>query len=149
KQENPDVVSFVLRPLDNAPIGDMAPGQYVTVSLPKDPQQTRRRSYSISGRPDARSLRITVRRVGDKGLSALLHDRLAVGDEVLLAPPAGQFVLDSAPRRSVVLVSAGVGITPLLPMAEHLAREGPGRDIWFVHAARCRRHHLFAEEAYG
>lgn len=146
-RESPDVVSFILQPRDDAPVGDAAPGQYVTVSLPHDdhPMQ-RRRSYSISSVPNARSLRISVRRVGNDGVSALLHDRLVVGDEVLVGSPAGQFVLDSAPLRPVVLVSAGVGITPLLPMAEHLALEEPGREVWFIHAARNAKHHLFEAE---
>lgn len=147
-QENPDVASFVLQPRDDAPVGDAAPGQYVTVSLPHDDQpMQRRRCYSISAVPDAVSLRISVRRIGDDGVSALLHDKVKIGDEVFVGPPAGQFILDSAPLRPVVLISAGVGITPLLPMAEHLAREPPGRDVWFVHAARNARHHLFAQEA--
>ncbi|MBX9462569.1 MAG: pyridoxamine 5'-phosphate oxidase family protein [Aquamicrobium sp.] len=147
-RESPDVVSFVLEPRDGAPIGDAAPGQYVNVSLPHDDHpMPRRRSYSISGVPDTRSLRISVRRVGNEGVSALLHDTVAVGDEVWVGPPAGQFVLDSAPLRPVVLVSAGVGITPLLPMVEQLAQEVSARDVWFVHVARDARHHVFAEEA--
>ncbi|MFC3725630.1 2Fe-2S iron-sulfur cluster-binding protein [Neoaquamicrobium sediminum] len=146
-RESPDVVSLVLQPRDGAPVGDVLPGQYVNVSLPYDDHPTpRRRSYSISGVPDARSLRISVRRVGNDGVSALLHEAVAAGDELLVGPPAGQFVLDSAPLRPVVLVSAGVGITPLLPMAEQLAQEASRRDVWFVHAARDARHHLFAEE---
>lgn len=90
-----------------------------------------------------------MRRVGNHGVSAPLHDNVKVGDEVLLGPPAGQFVLDSAPLRPVVLVAAGVGITPLLPMAKQLAHEQPDRDVWFVHAARSARHHLFKEEVQG
>lgn len=148
KQESPDVVSFVLKPRDNAPVGDAGPGQYVTVSLPHDDRpMLRRRCYSISGIPDKYSLRISVRRVGTDGVSALLHDKIEIGDEVLLGAPAGQFVFDSAPLRPVVLISAGVGITPLLPMAEHLAHEDAGRDVWFIHAARSARYHLFEGEA--
>ncbi|MGK6314180.1 2Fe-2S iron-sulfur cluster-binding protein [Neorhizobium sp. DT-125] len=148
KQESPDVVSFVLKPRDSAPVGHAAPGQFVTVSLPQDERLSKqRRCYSVSGIPDRYSLRISVRRVGNDGVSAMLHDRIAVGDEVRVGAPAGKFVLDSAPHRPVALVSAGVGITPLLPMAEHLATEASGRDVWFVHAARSGRHHLFAGEA--
>lgn len=148
RQESPDVVSFVFRPRDRAPVGEAAPGQYVTVSLPNDVQPVaRRRCYSISGVPDRHSLRISVRRVGNDGISALLHDAIGVGDDVLLGPPGGQFVFDSPPRRPVALISGGVGITPLLPMAEHLARQEPGRDVWFIHSARDARHHLFADEA--
>lgn len=147
KRESPDVMSFVLKPRDNAPVGDAAPGQFVTVSLPQDERLGKqRRCYSVSGIPDRYSLRISVRRVGNDGVSAMLHDRIAVGDEVRVGAPAGKFVLDSAPYRPVVLISAGVGITPLLPMAEHLATEASGRGVWFVHSARSRIHHLFAEE---
>ncbi|MDX3924611.1 MAG: FAD-binding oxidoreductase [Shinella sp.] len=146
-QESPDVVSFVLKPRDNAPLGTIAPGQYVTVTLPKDGNQPpRSRCYSVSASPDSRSLRISVRRIGRAGVSDLLHETLTVGNKILLGAPAGSFVLDSVPRRPVVLVSAGVGITPLLPMLGQLGRETVGRDVWFVHAARDARHHLFKEE---
>jgi ferredoxin-NADP reductase/predicted pyridoxine 5'-phosphate oxidase superfamily flavin-nucleotide-binding protein len=147
RQESPDVVSFIFSPRDRAPLGSAAPGQFVTISLPHDPAKTpRRRCYSISSVPSDRQLRISVRRVGDDGVSALLHDSVKVGDDVFLGPPGGHFVLDSAPMKPVVLVSAGVGITPLLPMAEHLAREEPGREIWFVHAAKNARYHLFGPD---
>lgn len=147
RQDNPDVKSLVLRPWDAAPIGETCPGQYVTIAVPSDTSQPpSRRNYSISGRPDARAIRITVRKTAEDGVSALLHT-LAEGDEVHVSVPAGRFVLDSPPRRPVVLVSAGVGITPLLPMLDALARDCDARDVWFVHAARDARHHLFAEEA--
>lgn len=145
-----EIVSFILRPADAAPLGPVLPGQYVSVSLPQDPAGLpRRRSYSISGRPDGRSLRITVRRLGKGGFSDVLHQTLRPGVQVLLGPPQGGFVLDSAPGRDVVLGSAGVGITPLLPMLEALVTtEAPGR-IWFVHGARHGGLHLFADEAAG
>lgn len=148
RQESPDVVSFVLRPVDQAPIGPFRPGQYVTVSLPHDPELVpRQRSYSLSGRPDDGSLRISIRRIDGGGVSQLLHDTVYEGTEVLLGIPAGRFVLESAPGRRVALVSAGVGITPLLPMLEQLAREESTREVWFFHAARDAGHHLFHEEA--
>ena len=148
RRESPDVMSFVLTPRDNAPIGTIMPGQYVTVSLPGDGHRPqRRRCYSVSGSPDSRTLRLSVRRIDGGGISELLHDTLEVGGEVLLGAPAGRFLLDSAAGRTVVLISAGVGITPLLPMLEELGREPAGRDVWFIHAARNARYHLFREEA--
>lgn len=141
--EAPNVKSFVMAPDDDAPIGAVAPGQFVSVSLPGE---LRRRSYSVSGRTD-HSLRITVRRIGKGGLSDVLHDVLAEESPVLLGIPAGRFVLDSAPGRAVVLASAGVGITPLLPMLEALAEADEARDIWFLHGARNAGDHLFADEA--
>ncbi|WP_455296990.1 2Fe-2S iron-sulfur cluster-binding protein [Brucella pituitosa] len=148
KRESADVVSFVLKPVDSAQIGHVTPGQYVTVSLPKDDDHriARQRCYSISGTPETHSLRITVRRIGNNGVSDMLHDEIDIGDELLLGPPAGHFVLESEPLRPVVLISAGVGITPLLPMAEKLAREQSGREIWFVHAARSGKHHSLKED---
>lgn len=145
--EAPGVKSFVLRADDASPVVPVPPGQYVSVSLPEDPADVpRRRSYSVSGQPDAQSLRITVRRLGKSGLSDLLHERLKEGDTVLLGVPAGRFVLDSPSGRPVVLVSAGVGITPLLPMLDALAAETIARDVHFVHAARSGAHHLFRDE---
>lgn len=147
-QETPDVVSFVLRPMDQAPVGPFRPGQYVTVSVPHDPEPVpRQRSYSLSGKLDETSLRISVRRIADGGVSELLHDTVHEGTEVLLGIPAGRFTLESAPGRRVALISAGVGITPLLPMLEQMAREDSGREVWFLHAARDAQHHLFRDES--
>jgi ferredoxin-NADP reductase/predicted pyridoxine 5'-phosphate oxidase superfamily flavin-nucleotide-binding protein len=146
-RESPDVTSFVLQPCDHAPIGPVQPGQYVTVALPGTKGASRQRSYSVSRRPDDTSLRISVRRLGAGGLSDLLHETLQPGAELLVGAPAGRFVLSSPPERPVVLVSAGVGITPLLPMLDELAREDSGRPVWFIHAARDGAHHLFEDEA--
>ncbi|MEO3388038.1 pyridoxamine 5'-phosphate oxidase family protein [Mesorhizobium sp. CAU 1741] len=146
-QESPDVVSFVFSPRDRAPVGGVLPGQYVTVSLPGvGGRPASRRCYSVSGTPGARALRITVRRIDSDGMSARLHRDIDIGSEVLLGPPAGRFVLDAGSRRPVVLVSAGVGVTPLLPMLEQLSAESDGRPVWFVHAARSGGHHLFRQE---
>eukprot|EP00913_Durusdinium_trenchii_P031512 g29504.t1 len=147
RTENPEVKSLTLRPVDSAPLGTIEPGQYVTLALPQDAvQPPRRRNYSVSARPQGRDIRITVRHVCADGLSGMLH-RLKESDEVHLGVPAGRFIFSSPPGRPVVLVSAGVGITPLLPMLEELADECAEREIWFVHGARDARHHLFAEEA--
>lgn len=145
--ENPDVISFVLAPCDRAPIGPVQPGQYVTVALAGSKGAAEQRSYSVSRRPDDRSLRISVRRIGAGGMSDRLHEMLHPGVELLVGAPAGRFVLESPPGRPVVLVSAGVGITPLLPMLDELAREDSTRPVWFIHAARDGSYHLFEDEA--
>lgn len=148
RRESPDVTSFVFKPCDGAPIGPVLPGQYITVSLP-GAANTRQRSYSVSRRPDGQTLRISVRRVGAGGFSDLLHETLEPGMEVLLGVPSGRFVLSSPSARRVVLISAGVGITPLLPMLDELAREDSGREVWFFHAARNGEHHLFEDETHA
>jgi ferredoxin-NADP reductase/predicted pyridoxine 5'-phosphate oxidase superfamily flavin-nucleotide-binding protein len=146
RDENPEVKSFNLEPLDAAPIGEIQPGQYVTIAVPGDATQPpRRRNYSVSGRPADRMIRISVRKVSDDGLSGLLHG-LSAGDEVQVGVPAGRFVFKSPPQRSVVFVSAGVGITPLLPMLQTVVAECAERYVWFVHAARDTNYHLFADE---
>ncbi|OJY72077.1 MULTISPECIES: pyridoxamine 5'-phosphate oxidase family protein [unclassified Rhizobium] len=144
--ESPDVTSFILEPCDNAPIGLALPGQYVTVSVPAASGARRQRSYSVSRRSDGQSLRISVRRLGCGGVSDLLHDTIQPGMELQVGVPAGRFVLSSLPGRRIVLVSAGVGVTPLLPMLEALAMEEGGREVWFIHAARCADYHLFEKE---
>jgi ferredoxin-NADP reductase/predicted pyridoxine 5'-phosphate oxidase superfamily flavin-nucleotide-binding protein len=148
QRETAEVMSFTLTPDDAAPLGPVRAGQYVSISLPGDPVvPARRRSYSVSGSPAPRSLRITVRRTGAGGLSDLLHDSLRPGGTVLVGTPAGRFVLDSAPERKIALVSAGVGITPLLPMLDRLADMAEGPEVSFIHAAREPGAHLFEAEA--
>ncbi|TKB18649.1 MAG: 2Fe-2S iron-sulfur cluster binding domain-containing protein [Mesorhizobium sp.] len=146
-RESPEVTSFVLKPCDKAPIGPVLPGQYITVSLPDETGVYRQRSYSVSRRADGQSLRISVRRTGAGRVSDLMHDAIEPGMELLIGVPAGRFVLSSPPERPIVLASAGVGITPLLPMLDELAREDSGREVLFIHAARDGTHHLFEDEA--
>lgn len=147
RRESADVTSFILEPSDEAPIGPVVAGQYVTVSVPDASGSRRQRSYSVSRRPDGKSLRISVRRVGASGMSDLLHDAVQPGMELHVGVPAGRFILSSPPSRRIVLISAGVGITPLIPMLEELALEDTGREVWFIHAARDAACHLFEEEA--
>lgn len=146
RQESPEIKSFLLRPVDRAPLPVVPPGQYVSVSLAHDPvEPPRRRSYSVSGCPDAHTLRISVRRIGAGGLSDLLHDSVTPGSEVLLGVPGGRFVLDSPAERPVVLIAAGVGATPLLPMLQRLAAS-PGAPVWYIQAARDGANHPFRAE---
>lgn len=146
KQEARDVMSFVLEPRDKAALGSILPGQYVTVSLPAEGRSSPQRSYSVSGRIGERRLRITVRRAGRGGVSDSLHDQLSVGSTLLVGPPKGRFVVAERPTRPVVLVSVGVGLTPLLPMLDHLVQNDPCEDIWFIHGARSGQHHALKDE---
>ena len=104
------------------------------------------RNYSLSGPPDAGYYRIAVKREHDGIASGYLHTRLALGDELEIAAPRGTFILDrtSAP---VLLVSAGIGATPVLAMLHALAAEHSEREIWWLHGARSGRDHSFAAEA--
>ena len=81
-------------------------------------------------------------------VSRHLHDRVAVGDTLEVAAPRGSFVLREG-TRPVVLVSAGVGATPVLAMLHALASEAATRPVWWLHGARNREEHAFAEEVDG
>jgi ferredoxin-NADP reductase/ferredoxin len=104
------------------------------------------RNYSLCGPPDAGYYRIAVKREPDGAASGYLHTRLAVGDQLDIAAPRGTFILDRTDA-PVVLISAGIGATPVLAMLHALAEEHSDREIWALHSARSSREHSFAAEA--
>jgi ferredoxin-NADP reductase/ferredoxin len=106
------------------------------------------RNYSLSGPPDAGYYRITVKREHGGAASGYLHTRLAVGDQLDIAAPRGTFILDRT-GAPVLLISAGIGATPVLAMLQALAQEHSDREIWWLHAARNGHEHAFAAEAQG
>src|SRR5262249_31598253 len=101
------------------------------------------RSYSLSDLAGARGFRISVKREGAG--SRFLHDRVKAGDVVDVAAPRGVFVLRPG-TSAVVLLSAGVGATPVLAMLHALVRERSARPVWWVHGARNRDEQAFAGE---
>lgn len=145
-RESDDVTSFVLVARDGGPLAPFTAGQHLPIELDLGPHAGRvSRSYSLSNAPSDEHYRITVKR-HDRGLvSRLLHEHLDEGSELQARAPAGSFTLahDDAP---VVLVSAGVGLTPMVSMLHSLVNEGPARDVFFVHGARDMAHHSLARE---
>ena len=132
---------------DGAPLPAARPGQYLTVRVqPGDEERSVLRNYSLSGPPGADDYRITVKRERDGAASGYLHSRLAVGDELEIAAPRGTFILDRT-QAPVLLISAGIGATPVLAMLHALAQEHSERDVWWLHGARNGREHSFAAEA--
>ncbi|APG93750.1 NO-inducible flavohemoprotein [Sinorhizobium americanum] len=145
REKNPEsdvITSFVLEPANGGPVADFEPGQYTSVALhvPRLGHQ-QIRQYSLSDSPNGRSYRISVKRedggkAGTPGyLSSLLHDQINVGDEVRLAPPYGNFYIDAAATTPIVLISGGVGLTPMISMLKR-ALQTPPRQVVFVHGAR-------------
>lgn len=134
-----DTVSFTLVPNDGGTVPAFEPGQYVSVAVDLPGGHRQPRQYSLSQAPGRGALRITVRRVRgangtpDGAVSNFLHDHVQADDTVLVGPPAGEVTLDSS-RRPVVLISAGIGITPMLSMLDHLATAQPTRSVVTVHA---------------
>ena len=104
------------------------------------------RNYSLSGPPDAGYYRIAVKRERLGVVSGYLHTRLAVGDQLDIAAPRGAFILDQTDA-PVLLISAGIGATPVLAMLHALAEKHSDREIWCLHSARNNREHSFAAEA--
>lgn len=134
-----DVVSLYLRPKNQQKTKNFLPGQYISVCLPvAELGLTQLRQYSISNSPLEGVWRITVKREhpknGPKGnISNLIHDQISIGSKLLVGPPAGEFVLENQ-MTPVVLLSAGIGITPMIAILRDLAVHNSARHIIFAHA---------------
>ena len=140
-QESEEIVSLYLAPADGGSLPPFQAGQYIGLRLLLDGEE-QRRNYSLSALGDGREYRISVKReVGGK-VSNYLHDQLQVGASLELFPPAGDFVLRES-SKPLVLISAGVGITPALSMLE--AARDSGREIHFIHCARHAGVHAFRD----
>ena len=147
ERESDSVISIRLEDPGGAPLPAAHPGQYLTLRIqPDDEPRSLLRNYSLSGPPDAGYYRITVKREHDGAASGYLHTRLRVGDRLEIAAPRGTFILDRT-EAPVLLISAGIGATPVLAMLHALAEEHSEREIWWLHGARSSRDHSFAAEA--
>jgi len=146
-RESDSVVSVRLEDPDGVPLPGARPGQYLTVRLQPDGRSgTVLRNYSLSGPVDTGYYRIGVKREPNGAASGYLHTRLRVGDRLEIAAPRGTFILDRGPA-PVLLISAGIGATPVLAMLHALAEEHSEREIWWLHGARSGHDHAFAAEA--
>jgi ferredoxin-NADP reductase/MOSC domain-containing protein YiiM len=146
--ESATVASIHLATDDNAPLPRPQPGQYLTLRIPGAGDPAPVRSYSLSASSDT-EYRISVKREIHGLVSTYLDTRLRPGAVLEVAAPRGEFVLaedhDTAP---VILVSAGIGATPVLAMLRMLAASHSRRDIWWLHTARSAADHPFAAEAH-
>lgn len=141
RQESEVITSFVLAPSDGRPLADFLPGQYISVAVQVPELGLQQiRQYSLSDMPNGQTYRISVKREGEPGqpagkVSCLLHDHIEPGDELLVAPPYGTFHIDVDARTPIVLISGGVGLTPMVSMLK-TALQDPARQVVFVHGAR-------------
>jgi ferredoxin-NADP reductase len=139
EMESEEIASFYLVPGDGGGVAAHRPGQHVCLRMQIDGREVRR-NYSLSDDGQGRHYRISVKREPDGLGSGHLHDWVGVGDMLELFPPAGDFVLDHG-TKPLVLLSGGVGITPMLAMLH--AALASGRPVFFVHAARHTGVHAF------
>ena len=149
--ESEIITSFFLKPMDGS-LPPVKPGQFLTFDL-KINDDTVRRTYSVSGW-DGETYRITIKREPaphdqpelPAGLSSnYFHDNVDVGSVLEAYDPSGNFVLNDQSSRPVVLLSGGVGLTPLVAMANVLAKQGT-RKTWFIHACENARVHALGNE---
>lgn len=150
KQESEIIRSLVLAPLDGKPVLRHRPGQYLTFNVDVSGTTQIKRNYSISSGPDGRAYRITVKREAGPGLppglaSNWVHGQADVGTVLKVAPPSGEFFLDENSPGPVVLLSGGVGLSPMMSMLEAIVRSGNGRPTWYVHGAENGRVHAMRE----
>jgi nitric oxide dioxygenase len=145
--ESEVITSFYLAPSDGGKVPSYKPGQYLTVRVPDGSGSTTMRNYSLSSAPCADHFRISVKSEPDGTVSNYLHG-LSIGDGVDLGPPCGEFFLDPTEHheRPLVLLSAGVGITPVLAMAESVLRDQPEREVIFIHGALSGKTHAFGDQ---
>ncbi|MBU9609882.1 NO-inducible flavohemoprotein [Burkholderia multivorans] len=141
RPESSVITSFVLEPADGQPVANFEPGQYVSVAVDVPTLGLQQiRQYSLSDMPNGRTYRISVKREGGGPyppghVSCLLHDHVNVGDEIRLAAPYGCFHIDVDASTPIVLISGGVGLTPMISMLKR-AIQDPKRQVVFVHGAR-------------
>jgi ferredoxin-NADP reductase/MOSC domain-containing protein YiiM len=141
-QESADIRSFEIGAADEMPLPPFLPGQHLVIRLRPHPDgRTLTRSYSLCGAPDAGTYRIAVKNQGGPG-SRFLHEHVRVGDSLEISAPRGSFTVTRA-TTPLVLLSAGVGVTPMLGMLYGAVAAEP-REVWWLHSARDRQHHAFA-----
>ncbi|MBE9043266.1 2Fe-2S iron-sulfur cluster binding domain-containing protein [Pleurocapsales cyanobacterium LEGE 10410] len=156
KSESKEITSFYLQPVDGQDLPDFKPGQYLTIKLDIDGRDRPViRTYSLSDYPESKDYyRLSIKRESSpQGLdvppgvaSNFMHDNITEGSIIPCKPPRGKFYLEVDNSVPAVLMSNGVGITPMISMAKACARQNPQRHIWFIHGARNGEYHACSEE---
>jgi ferredoxin-NADP reductase/MOSC domain-containing protein YiiM len=148
-REAANVVSLSIEQTDGAPLPAALPGQFLVLRLhttPNGPMLLR--NYSMSGIPGARVYRVSVKRETNGIVSSYLQDQVHTGDILEVSAPRGGFILKSGDS-PVVLLSAGIGATPVLAMLHSLSFTASRREVWWIYGARNRAEHPFAKESRG
>ncbi|WP_028115197.1 NO-inducible flavohemoprotein [Ferrimonas senticii] len=145
-EESALITSFELTPVDGQAVVAYHAGQYLSLKLEHPTlENIEIRQYSLSDASNGQHYRISVKREANGIASNLLHDHYQVGDEVALIPPAGDFFLKSDDAAPVTLISAGVGLTPMLSMLNQRLPQAPHNTVW-LHACDNGAVHAFAAD---
>jgi ferredoxin-NADP reductase len=157
--ESLDVKSFYFAPVDGQPLSPFAPGQYLTFRLPgHEGSAAVVRCYSLSDRPRQDYYRATIKRIAPPAEkpaappgrgSSFLHDRVQVGDILDVRAPAGTFLIDPLAEEPIVLIGAGIGVTPLMGMLESIAHAGRRRKVYALFGFRSGNEHPFKQRLAG
>ena len=146
-RESVSVFSLVLVPADGKPLAAALPGQFVVLRLHVDSGAPPvLRSYSLSDLPSTEHYRVSIKQEEQGLASTYLRARMEPGTNLEVSAPRGSFTLRSG-SEPVVLLSGGVGATPVLAMLHALAAEKSSRPVWWLHGARNREDHPFREES--
>ncbi|EEM58333.1 MULTISPECIES: NO-inducible flavohemoprotein [Bacillus cereus group] len=151
-KESDVITSFYLKPEDGKEIAQFKPGQYISVKIEMPNEEyTQIREYSLSDSPGKEYYRISVKREEKMNpnpagmVSNYLHDNVQEGDVIQISAPAGIFTLTTDSQLPIVLISGGVGITPLMSMLNTLVDTKSEREVYFIHAAINSKYHAFRE----
>ena len=146
RPETDTVTSVYLSAPDDSPLPPAKPGQYLTVRLRVDEQPVVR-TYSLSSAPGSDTYRLSIKRESHGVGSTYLTTKITTGQLIDAAAPRGDFVLvdDASP---VLLISAGIGVTPVLAMLQQLVLNTSSREVWWISAARTPTQHPLASEAH-
>lgn len=143
REESEFITSFILRPLDGAPPLPHEPGQHLTLFIDIPGLGRQKRNYTISSAPNGGTYRISVKREPNGTVSKWLHDHGQPGTRMDVAAPSGSFVAPKNTDRPVVMLSAGVGLTPMVAMLEGLVSRDFNAPVRFIHCSRDGRTHAF------
>jgi len=145
-RETATVSSIYLAAEDGSPLPMAQAGTYITLRVPGAGQPAPVRSYSLSSAPGAATYRISVKAEAHGAVSPYLNRSVRAGATLEVAAPRGDFVLDDG-SGPVLLISAGIGITPVLSMLHQLAQARSERMVWWIYSARGPRQHPLGTEA--
>ncbi|MFA7584870.1 MAG: NO-inducible flavohemoprotein [Novosphingobium sp.] len=144
-EESSVIKSFVLRPVDGGPVMEHKPGQYLTFWFEIPGHTPVKRNYSISSASNGATYRISVKRESHGLATGWLHDEARSGTVLKVAAPAGEFFLPHHVERPVVLLSGGVGLTPMVAMLEALVESGADVPVHYIHGTHDRHTHAMRQ----